>query len=199
MFGLGEGENTEIGWGQDDHGSGGINREEVLMPYLRQLSHFRDSIRLLAIAKSESSLKDILALCDKLRDVDLIPLGVALDDQEDGKALVKLMSPVELMKARDEKRAQIEAKAEKKAAAVEAARIKQHQKLEKGRVAPEEMFKSPNVRDGTYGTWDNDGTPLTDGDGKELSKSHAKKVQKERVAQEKLHKDFLAWQKDGPK
>lgn len=63
-----------------------IKREEVLMPYLRALSSFRDGVRQLAIAKGDTALKDILALCDKLRDVDLVPLGVALDDQ-DGKSL----------------------------------------------------------------------------------------------------------------
>lgn len=50
------------------------------MPYLTALSSFRDEVRRLAIAKAQS--KEILALCDKLRDVDLVPLGVALDDQE---------------------------------------------------------------------------------------------------------------------
>jgi cysteinyl-tRNA synthetase len=52
------------------------------MPYLGALSNFRDSVRRLAIAKDDNALKDILALCDKLRDQDLVPLGVALDDQE---------------------------------------------------------------------------------------------------------------------
>ena len=52
------------------------------MPYLRTLSSFRDGVRRLAIAKGDNALKDILALCDKVRDVDLVPLGVALDDQE---------------------------------------------------------------------------------------------------------------------
>ena len=52
------------------------------MPYLRSLSTFRDGVRRLAIAKGNTTLKDILALSDKLRDVDLVPLGVALDDQE---------------------------------------------------------------------------------------------------------------------
>ena len=52
------------------------------MPYLRTLSSFRDGVRQLAMQKSETALKDILALCDKLRDIDLVPLGVALDDQE---------------------------------------------------------------------------------------------------------------------
>ncbi len=52
------------------------------MPYLRTLSSFRDGVRQLAMKKGDNALKDILALCDKLRDVDLVPLGVALDDQE---------------------------------------------------------------------------------------------------------------------
>ena len=52
------------------------------MPYLRTLSSFRDGVRRLAIANGEDALKNILALCDQLRDVDLVPLGVALDDQE---------------------------------------------------------------------------------------------------------------------
>lgn len=52
------------------------------MPYLRSLSSFRDGVRRLAMEKSDTALKDILALCDKLRDIDLVPLGVALDDQE---------------------------------------------------------------------------------------------------------------------
>lgn len=50
------------------------------MPYLRALSSFRDNVRKLAI--SQAPAKDILVLSDRLRDVDLAPLGVALDDQE---------------------------------------------------------------------------------------------------------------------
>ena len=52
------------------------------MPYLRTLSSFRDGVRRLAIAGGDNALKSILALSDQLRDVDLVPLGVALDDQE---------------------------------------------------------------------------------------------------------------------
>ncbi|GLB37791.1 putative tRNA synthetases class I (C) catalytic domain [Lyophyllum shimeji] len=196
MFGLGEGETAEIGWGQEAEDGGNVNREEILMPYLRQLSSFRDSVRRVAIEKNETALKDILALCDKLRDVDLIPLGVALDDQEDGKALVKLVPPAELMKARDEKRAQAEAKAAKKAAAVEAERLKRQQKLEKGRVPPEDMFKPPHVPEGTYSSWNDEGIPLTGPDDKELSKNQAKKVQKDWASQKKLHEEYLTWKRE---
>lgn len=52
------------------------------MPYIRSLSTFRDGVRRLAMGKGDAALQDILALCDRLRDVDLVSLGVALDDQE---------------------------------------------------------------------------------------------------------------------
>ncbi|KIY70644.1 hypothetical protein CYLTODRAFT_419597 [Cylindrobasidium torrendii FP15055 ss-10] len=199
MFGLGEGEGpAEIGWGQDGgEGQAGVNREEVLMPYLRAMSTFRDGVRQLAMQKGDTALKDILALCDKLRDTDLVPLGVALDDQEDGQALVKIVSATELIKARDEKKAAAEAKVAKKAAQVEAERQKRIAKLEKGRVSPADLFKVPNVPDGTYGSWNDEGLPLTDGEGKELSKNQVKKVQKEWALQKKLHDEFLAWQANG--
>ena len=58
------------------------------MPYLRVLSSFRDSVRRLAITKDDGAVKNILALCDRLRDEDLVPLGVALDDQE-GKQYIQ--------------------------------------------------------------------------------------------------------------
>ena len=52
------------------------------MPYLRVMSSFRDGVRQLAITKNDNALKEILKLCDKLRDDDLVSLGIALDDQE---------------------------------------------------------------------------------------------------------------------
>ncbi|KAJ7680882.1 tRNA synthetases class I (C) catalytic domain-containing protein [Mycena polygramma] len=196
MFGLGAGPAEELGWGVDDAAAGGVNREEVLMPYIRSLSTFRDSVRRLAMGKGDTALQDILTLCDRLRDVDLVPLGVALDDQEDGKALVKLVPPAELIRAREEKRAQAEAKTAKKAAAAEAERARRAAKLEKGRVAPQDMFKPPNVPEGKYGSWNDDGLPLTDAEGKELSKNQVKNVTKDWTIQKKLHDEWLVWQSE---
>lgn len=109
---------------------------------------------------------------------------------------MKLVPPTELIKARDEKRALIEAKAAKKAVAVEAERLKRQRKLERGRVPATEMFKPPNLPEGIYSTWDDRGLPLSDGEGKELSKNQAKKVQKEWTEQMRLHEDYLAWKKE---
>lgn len=52
--------------------------EGKLDKYLRAMSSFRDDIRKLAI--SGGSSKDILTLCDRFRDQDLVNLGVQLDD-----------------------------------------------------------------------------------------------------------------------
>lgn len=106
------------------------------------------------------------------------------------------MSPADLIKARDEKRALAESKAAKKSAAAEAERFKRQQRLNKGRLAAEEMFKPPNVPEGSYSKWDEAGLPVMDGEGKELSKSGAKKLAKEWAVQKKLHEEFLIWQKE---
>lgn len=50
------------------------------MPYLHAFSTFRDNVR--SLARSSASPKQVLEFCDKFRDVDLVALGVALDDQE---------------------------------------------------------------------------------------------------------------------
>jgi cysteinyl-tRNA synthetase len=103
MFGLGEGPEVEgaFGWGEsvakgesaaiDVRGhscyagfptksSFCVQRGDVLMPYLRAFSSFRDNVR--SLAMTQAPPKQILEFCDKFRDVDLVPLGVALDDQE---------------------------------------------------------------------------------------------------------------------
>ncbi|KIK24834.1 hypothetical protein PISMIDRAFT_677956 [Pisolithus microcarpus 441] len=194
MFGLGEGDEPDLGWGTEQNVVGGVNREEVLMPYLRVLSSFRDGVRRLAIAKTEDVPKEILRLSDQLRDDDLVPLGVALDDQEDGKALVKLVSPSELIKARDEKRQKLEAQAARKATAAEEQRQKRLAKLEKGRTPPAELFRPPNVPEGTYSQWNEQGIPTADGAGEKLSKNQDKKLQKLWNDQKRLHEEYLAWQ-----
>jgi cysteinyl-tRNA synthetase len=115
----------------------------------------------------------------------------------DGQALVKLVSPAELLKARDEKRAIAEAKAAKKAAQVAEEKRKREAKLQKGRVPPQEFFRPPNVEEGKYGSWDEKGLPLTDNEGKELSKNQVKANAKTWAAQEKAHTEYLKWKEAG--
>ena len=103
------------------------------------------------------------------------------------------MDPAALLRAREEKEAALAEKAAKKAAQVEADKARRLAKLEKGKLSPSEMFKPPNVPEGTYGSWNDDGVPLTDATGAELPKSRVKKVAKEWEIQTKMHKEWLAY------
>lgn len=171
------------------------------------LSSFRDEVRRLALKGANS--KEILELCDRLRDNELIDLGVALDDQEgtfdaaatrdhtdkqilsDGNAMVKLAPAEELRPARDEKKAAAEAKLARKAAAAKEAEAKRLAKLEKGKLSPDEMYRPPNVAENLYSEWDAEGIPTKDGEGVELSKAKSKKFKKDRDIQAKLHQEWL--------
>jgi cysteinyl-tRNA synthetase len=104
------------------------------------------------------------------------------------------------MKARDEKKAEVAAKAAQKEAARAAQQQKQLEKLQQGKLKPEEMFKPPNVPEGTYGSWNENGLPLTDSEGQELSKGKSKKLIKEQEEQTKKHQAWLAYlsQQGGP-
>lgn len=48
----------------------------MLLPYLSVLSKFRDEVRRHGRGNTE-----LMQLCDRLRDEDLVELGVAVDDQ----------------------------------------------------------------------------------------------------------------------
>ena len=115
MLGLGEGSPTDsngerkIGWGlaivagQTDavdvssflHVSSSLSdalmqRETLLLPYLRGLSSFRDSVRRLAI--NGAYPQELLALSDQFRDFDCVDLGIALDDQEGLSILLEFVA-----------------------------------------------------------------------------------------------------------
>ena len=57
--------------------SSALNKEDIAMPYVEQLALFRDAVRSQAIAVKN---KEILALCDRVRNEVLPELGVRLED-----------------------------------------------------------------------------------------------------------------------
>ncbi|CAG8517195.1 7665_t:CDS:10 [Paraglomus occultum] len=183
----------ELGFGSSDQSA--TNKEETLLPYLRALSEFRDDIR--DLSRQNKPHSEILALCDRLRDVELVELGVALEDQDDGKALVKLADKEELIKLRDEK---MKAQAEKTARKDALAKAKEAERLaalEKGKVAPIDMFKEAKDDNGEllYSAFDEQGIPTHNADGTEVSNSKIKKLKKEWEKQQKLHTNYLEWKK----
>ncbi|GAA94252.1 uncharacterized protein L969DRAFT_97424 [Mixia osmundae IAM 14324] len=187
MLGLSNDKLVQIGWGTDS--TSGANADDVAMPYVRVLSTFRDQIR--QLARSSAPSQELLALCDRLRDDDLIDLGVALDDQEDGKALVKLVPAESLRADRDAKLKAASDKAAAKAANLAETERKRIEKLERGRIPPEQLYRSQTD---LYSEFDSDGIPTQDAAGEPLSKGQLKKLKKGQETQRALHQDFTAWQ-----
>lgn len=126
--------------------------------------------------------KDVLRLCDRIRNVDLWNQDVYLEDREGNKpALIRLVTrelraTKEQEQARERKKQEDKEKREKEAAL----------KAEKGRLSHKEMFRSPE-----FSAWDDNGLPMKDKDGEEITKSRKKKLQKDWERQKKLHE---AWQ-----
>lgn len=164
------------------------------MPYLQALSEFRDSIR--SLARNKASHSDFLQLADKLRDQGMVDLGVLLEDQEDGKALVKLVDPEILKQQREEKEKIQREKLEKKQKAAEKAKEDRRILLEKGRMDPKDMFKNGSEKE-SFGQFDQDGIPTHDNEGKELAKKKRKNLEKEREKQVKNHEIYLKAVEDG--
>ncbi|CAG8433398.1 8116_t:CDS:10 [Ambispora gerdemannii] len=195
VFGLCENTADEaIGFGVSEQ-QAVANTEDIVMPYLRVLSSFRDNVR--ELARQERAHLEFLTLSDKLRDIDLVELGVSLDDREDGKALVKLVDKEELIKAREAKaQAQLEKVARKEALA-KAKEEEKKAKLEKGKIPAEEMFKLARGENDEiiYSLFDEQGIPTHDAQGQELAKSRVKKIKKEWETQQKLHSEYLEWVK----
>lgn len=153
---------------------------EEAKPYANVLSDFRT--KLSSLEKSENIGKEVLSLCDRLRDVDLFDLGVYLEDRDNLPALVRPVTK-ELIQAREEKAARARQKQiEKENREKEALK-----KAEKGRISHLEMFRTAE-----FSAWDEDGIPTHDAAGEEISKSRAKKLRKDWEKQKKLHEAWLA-------
>ncbi|GAQ09455.1 cysteine--tRNA ligase [Aspergillus lentulus] len=155
---------------------------ESAKPYAELLSNFRTKVS--SIQQSESLAKEILALCDRVRDIDLFDLGIYLEDRDNLPALVRPVTR-ELIQAREEKAARARQKQiEKENKEKEALK-----KLEKGKLSHLELFRTNE-----YSAWDEEGIPTRDAAGEEITKSRAKKLRKDWERQKKLHETWLASQ-----
>jgi cysteinyl-tRNA synthetase len=168
-------------------GEGGASREDTLRPFLDGIASFRDAVRSAAQRKAEP--REILRLCDELRDSALPKLGVRLEDATDGKsgATWKLEDPKELERQfREKERTRLLSKL----SSLEQKRITNARlldKLKKGAVPPAELFRGS----GEYAAFDDAGVPTADKEGKPLSKNAAKKVAKEFAEQKAAYEKHL--------
>ncbi|KAL4917982.1 tRNA synthetases class I (C) catalytic domain-containing protein [Aspergillus aurantiobrunneus] len=150
--------------------------------YATVVSDFRN--RVSSLEESPDIGKEVLAVCDHVRDVDLFDLGVYLEDRENLPAIVRPVSR-DLIQAREERAAQVLQKQREK----EAKEKEALKKLEKGKLSHLEMFRTNE-----YSAWDEEGLPTRDAAGEEIAKSRTKKLRKDWERQKKLHEAWLASQ-----
>lgn len=155
--------------------------------FVEVLKNINRDIEDLDVTKSAKDLsKDVLNLCDRIRNVDLWEHDVYLEDREGNKpALIRpvtrdLRASKEQEQARERKKQDDKEKRVKDAAA----------KAEKGRLSHKEMFQSQE-----FSAWDDDGLPTKDKEGEDITKSKRKKLQKDWERQKKLHEAWREAQK----
>ncbi|KAJ4354551.1 uncharacterized protein N0V89_006288 [Didymosphaeria variabile] len=153
-------------------------------PYDQVLQQFRINVK--ALAAQQAPPKDLLALCDQLRDVHLWNLGIYLEDRNSPQpALVRPLDK-SLVEARAERESASAAKAKAKLER-EAREAKREKELrERAKIDPLLMFRTLDE----YSEWDESGIPTVDAAGSAVTKSKRKKLVKEWEKQKKMHEEW---------
>ncbi len=178
----------EIVYGVAGDGEG-ATREEVVGPILDAFTEFREQVRTIARGGGEDAIKKLLQLSDRVRDETLPPLGVRLEDGS-GKSVWKLEDPETLMLEINRKKEEEEEKRKQKEALKKLRLKKELEELLAGRVAPENLFRDSEEFQGLYKEFDEDGLPTVAANGKEVSKSQRKALEKRLKKQKKLHDKY---------
>ncbi|KAI0536636.1 cysteinyl-tRNA synthetase [Xylaria digitata] len=163
---------------------------ESSKPYDQVLQQFRTNAK--ALAAQQAPAKDLLALCDQLRDVHLWNLGIYLEDRNNPRpSLVRPLDKL-LIEARAERESASIAKAKAKAKLEQEAREAERGKKlrERDKVDPLLMFRASDE----YLEWDESGIPTVDAGGNVVSKNRRKKLVKEWEKQKERHEEWLATQ-----
>lgn len=137
------------------------------------------------LASKQAPAKDILALCDQLRDTHLWNLDIYLEDRDRQPAMVRPVDKT-VKEARLEREQAAAAKAAAKAQREAEEAEKKKLQDEKAKLSHLEMFKTEE-----FLAWDENGIPTKDAKGEEVTKSRQKKLQKDWTRQKKLHEDWL--------
>ncbi|EGZ09138.1 hypothetical protein PHYSODRAFT_564877 [Phytophthora sojae] len=172
--------------GSEDH----VSRDEQ-EALLRSLLKFRAAVR-------EEALRDpkqpgnarVLALCDALRNEELPPLGIQIEDLAPGRSVFKLLSPAERQAAQAEAEESKQASQEVGKAA-QALKQKQLEFEALMQIAPLDFFRLLPEFAGRFDTFDAEGFPLFE-DGEALTKSQRKKLAKKLAKHEKSYTKYWA-------
>eukprot|EP01059_Diplonema_ambulator_P001714 TRINITY_DN11448_c0_g1_i1.p2 TRINITY_DN11448_c0_g1~~TRINITY_DN11448_c0_g1_i1.p2 ORF type:complete len:713 (+),score=360.42 TRINITY_DN11448_c0_g1_i1:171-2309(+) len=195
VLGLVQG-NDAIGFGEDASGGG----KDALVPFLDKFLEFRTTVRKEALpkVKHDETVRSIMKACDEVRDTDLPPLGVRIDDLPDGSSVWKMEDPEVLMKEIQEKKEVARQAARKKQEASAAALEKKVKTAESVVEAgdPATMFKRNPEFEGAE--FDDEGMPVKTKEGEDVPKSRSKKLVKDKSKQEAAWKDLQTKSEGNP-
>lgn len=166
------------GTAQEQTGDVRSQEQEAL---LRSLVKFRAAVRELALQDpKQPGNARILSLCDALRNKELPPLGIQIEDLAPGRSVFKHLSAAE--------RAENEAATPADAANTALA---QRQREFEGlmQIAPSSFFQQAPEFAGRFDAFDADGFPTLE-DGEPLSKSQRKKLAKKLAKHEKSYTKY---------
>jgi cysteinyl-tRNA synthetase len=185
VFGIVQG-SDKIGYGDADGGEGG-SKEEIVAPFVDAFVSFRESVRAAAKAKSESRV--FLQHCDDVRDDALAALGVRVEDSTE-TSIWKMDDPEVIRKEVEEKRAKAAEVAAKKKQTKINSLTSDIEKANQSKVPVGEFFKV-GAHEGKWGSYDEEGKPLTTKEGEPLNKSQQKSIAKEIKNHEKAQEKLL--------
>ena len=174
-------------------GSDADSGEDRVMPLAMLTAEFRHQVRKLARVSKNT---DILSLCDKLRDEELVEVGIQLEDKPENSQnpyLMKLRSKEDIMKERGEKLKQLEDKAKDKERQKRIMEEKQLKAEAQRKIPPSQLFKSP-VELEKYSLFDDDGIPTHYKDGEVISGKTRKTLRNAFESQRKKYEKYLAEQ-----
>jgi cysteinyl-tRNA synthetase len=154
-----------------------------LVGFAQTVSQFRDNVRRIAQEKKD---KDVLTLCDELRDLGLVQHGVLVEDTNNGPAVVKVVDKEWAMNQVREKQEKLLQAQRKKEEARRLEAAKEAEKWGKAKVSPKDLFRTEEFEE-----WDERGIPIKLKGGEEITKSKKKKYEKEYEKQTKLHEEYL--------
>lgn len=138
-----------------------------------------------SLVDSKAPAKDFLTLCDQVRDTQLPEVGIYIEDRPQLPALVRPLDRT-LAAALEERKAATATKSLEAQARRAADEEKKRQQAEKAKLSHLEMFKNAE-----YSEWDEQGIPIRDKKGEEVTKSQKKKLAKEWERQKKLYEAHL--------
>lgn len=157
------------------------SRDSSSAKYITVLQNFKSEAA--NISSSSTNLSnDILALCDRVRNIDLWNLDIYLEDRDSQPALIRPVT-APLAAARREREERAKQKETAKAKRAHEAR----ERADKGKLNHKDMFRTDE-----FSAWDDDGLPTRMKNGDEVAKSRSKKLTKVWDKQKVAHEAWKA-------